>query len=267
MKNRLNFRVVALAALMLSTGEALANAYLMAPDGRPIRNERGQCWRTVEWRPDLALRDCDPQHWAVADRKRRQREAERLAAAGPAAALSSSTPAALVEEVPKEPEVEVVEEVSLQPLVLNTDTSFRFGDYRLTREAQDTLQGLAGILHLRQAQDMTLTITGHTDRVGLPAANQQLGLRRAQAIKEALVEMGLDDAKIVVASKGASEPVTVAGDCPNDLVKCELIDCLRPDRRVVIDTRAKVTVKRKVSRPVSPPPTATTPATPEASGA
>lgn len=47
-------------------------------------------------------------------------------------------------------------------------------------------------------------------------------------------------ADINSAAMGASMPVTQPDECPNYLVKCELIECLRPDRRVEIKTRGKM---------------------------
>lgn len=244
-----------LLTLGLFSGQALADAYLLDSDGRPLRNERGQCWRTVEWRPDLALRECDLYHWEVAERARRKKKESGFdgatGAVTPAAipADEAADAVASADEANAAPAEIEVEEVVLQPLVLNTDTSFRFGDYRLMPEARDALQGLAGILLARQAKELHLRITGHTDRIGSAGANQALGLKRAQAIKAALIEMGLDDAQIEVVSKGASEPVTQVADCPSDLARCELIDCLRPDRRVTVETRAKVETKRRSRRP------------------
>lgn len=250
----------AVIAALLATTQAWAGAYLLDNDGHPVRNERGQCWRTVEWRPDLALRECDPLYWQAAQQKKQREHKEPVVAAGAAAPAENSagqSPAApgataadsVAANAPTmSPASEEVEEVTLQPLVLNTDTSFRFGDYRLTSEARDALQALSGILLARKAEELHLKITGHTDRVGTPAANMTLGLKRAEAIKAALVDMGLPAASIEVASKGATEPVTQKEDCPNDLVKCELIDCLRPDRRVVVETRAKVSVRHKYKK-------------------
>lgn len=247
MKANKTFLGLATALVLAIPVPALAGAYLMNGDSQPVKNEKGQCWRTVEWRPDLALRECDPLYWAAAERKRRRAAGLPDIDPGAAQAAPAETTVKLQVEVSDvtPPAPEVVEEVQLQPLVLNTDTSFRFGDYRLTAEGRDALQSLAGLLAARQAQELKVKITGHTDRVGNPKANQLLGLRRAQAIKEALVEMGLEGELIEVASKGASEPVTGKDDCPNSLVKCELIDCLRPDRRVVVETRAKVAVKQR----------------------
>jgi OOP family OmpA-OmpF porin len=241
--------------------EAQASAYLLGPDGRPVINKRGQCFRTVEWRPDLAIKECDPLFWQIAQAKKRKLQKEAAAGAAgtaagtaPSAAHSGATPpveTAAATAAASGPSISATqpsfEYVELQPLVLNTDTSFRFGDFHLTPEGKDALQTLAGLLEARRAEDLKIHIVGHTDRVGSEKANMALGLKRAEAVKAALVEMGLEAASIEVESRGSSQPVTQRENCPDTLVKCELVDCLRPDRRVVVLTRAKVGVRRKLT--------------------
>lgn len=60
----------------------------------------------------------------------------------------------------------------------------------------------------RQLSDSSdrVTIVGHTDDVGSSEANRELGLRRAEFVKKYLVAAGAPAAKIVVSSRGESEP-------------------------------------------------------------
>lgn len=51
-----------------------------------------------------------------------------------------------------------------------------------------------------------ITITGHTDNAGSPAANQRLGLQRAEAVAALLRKAGLGGARVVVRSEGESKP-------------------------------------------------------------
>jgi outer membrane protein OmpA-like peptidoglycan-associated protein len=53
----------------------------------------------------------------------------------------------------------------------------------------------------------TFSVIGHTDNVGEDARNQQLGLGRAKAIGQFLVNNGIDAKRINTGSKGESEPV------------------------------------------------------------
>ena len=60
--------------------------------------------------------------------------------------------------------------------------------------------------------DFKLTIIGHTDSKGSDAYNMALGMRRAIAVRDKLLEFGLDPARILgVESRGESEPIA-----PND---------------------------------------------------
>lgn len=52
-----------------------------------------------------------------------------------------------------------------------------------------------------------LSVTGHTDLVGTPEYNHKLGLKRAQNAAKYLESMGIGDGKMVIDSKGATEPV------------------------------------------------------------
>ena len=63
-----------------------------------------------------------------------------------------------------------------------------------------------------EQNDFRLTIIGHTDSKGTDAYNMALGMRRAIAVRDKLIEFGLDPARILgVESRGESEPIA-----PND---------------------------------------------------
>ena len=74
--------------------------------------------------------------------------------------------------------------------------------YELLRNLKDYLE----------QQDMRVSIIGHTDSKGSDAYNMALGMRRAIAVRDKLLEFGLDPARILgVESRGESEPIA-----PND---------------------------------------------------
>jgi len=75
-----------------------------------------------------------------------------------------------------------------------------------------------------------ITITGHADRLGSDAYNQNLSERRANAVKAYLVSRGVPASKIRAEGRGESKPVT-GDDCKGSRGKA-LISCLQPDRRV-----------------------------------
>jgi OOP family OmpA-OmpF porin len=83
---------------------------------------------------------------------------------------------------------------------------------------------------------VTVTVEGHTDRLGSPAYNQALSQRRADAVKEYLVATGkLDASKISAVGKSESQPLTKAADCVGNQQTAQLVACLQPDRRVEIE--------------------------------
>ena len=74
--------------------------------------------------------------------------------------------------------------------------------YELLRNLKDYLE----------QQDMRVSIIGHTDSKGSDAYNMALGMRRAVAVRDKLIEFGLDPARVLsVESRGESEPIA-----PND---------------------------------------------------
>jgi OmpA-OmpF porin, OOP family len=82
----------------------------------------------------------------------------------------------------------------------------------------------------------SISVEGHTDRMGSDAANQTLSNARAASVKDYLVIHGrIDAARISATGLSESRPVTAAADCPDSLPRARLIDCLQPDRRVEIE--------------------------------
>ena len=80
-----------------------------------------------------------------------------------------------------------------------------------------------------------ILVTGHTDRIGSDAYNQKLSERRANAVKKYLADHGIDGARIKSAGRGESEPVV---EC-KDKNRKALIECLAPNRRVIVDATHK----------------------------
>ena len=71
---------------------------------------------------------------------------------------------------------------------------------------------LRNVKDYAEQNDLRLTIIGHTDSKGTDAYNMALGMRRANAVKDKLLEFGLDPARVLsVESRGESEPIA-----PND---------------------------------------------------
>lgn len=249
-----------LGACSMAPVSSLVPGYLTTPKGSLLMSQDGQCWRTAEWRPALAVRVCDPEivkaleAEEVAKEKEAEKKPEELAedlgehkgidhegfvfVPNDDAAPVPGSSAAIVAAAKKE--ITYRNEVVFSPLLLNSDSSFRFGDDHLTSEGKDAVIEMAGIIKSRRAQDLKITVVGHTDRVGSTKANLDLSRRRAAAVKAALIAEGISASAIETGGMGSTMPVTQADECPSSLVKCEMIECLRPDRRVEIKTRGKM---------------------------
>lgn len=85
---------------------------------------------------------------------------------------------------------------------------------------------------LKDTDGLDITVVGHADRLGNAAYNQSLSEKRADTVRQLLVEDGIPAASVTAYGRGSTQPVTT--DCDSGLVRTQLIECLRPDRRVEI---------------------------------
>lgn len=78
-------------------------------------------------------------------------------------------------------------------------------------------------------------ITGHTDRIGDDKYNQKLSERRAAQVKKYIASQGVAESRLHAVGKGETQPVV---DCKGVRGK-KLIECLLPNRRVVVEIEAQ----------------------------
>jgi len=105
--------------------------------------------------------------------------------------------------------------------------------FGLRPEGMTALDTLAG--ELAGAHFDNVAAEGHTDRLGSTAYNPTLSQSRADAVKTRRVTTGhLDPTKITAVGKGESQPVTLPDQCQGG-ASAQVIACLQPDRRVVIE--------------------------------
>lgn len=116
----------------------------------------------------------------------------------------------------------------------SADSLFTFDEAVVRPEGRHALDKFAQ--ELRGTLFDVITVEGHTDRLGSEAYNQRLSLRRAEAVKAYLVGAGgIDGAKIAAVGKSEADPVTKAADCRGTAPTPQLVACLQPDRRVVVE--------------------------------
>ena len=248
---------ILLAGCALTPVESHVPGYLTSPQGGLLKNSDGQCWRTAEWRPERAVAECDPE--LVRSRRQRglpvaesvveedvveeeDRSAWRPQESEDAPIESPSQRVTALLPVPELlPALTLTED---RRLSLSGDATFHFGHHRLTPRGRESIEYLAFAIRRQQARELRIEIAGHTDRIGARQSNVELSTQRAESVRAALIEQGVDADIITVVGKGAGEPVTTIEDCPQDMVRCELINCLAPDRRVEV----KVSGIRQVRR-------------------
>jgi outer membrane protein OmpA-like peptidoglycan-associated protein len=93
---------------------------------------------------------------------------------------------------------------------------FTYTLFFVTATTQLTAQSTASLTEVKQKiasfPAAQVTVIGHTDRVGGDGDNDALSLKRAMAIREVLVQIGIPRAAIEVVGRGEREPIVRTAD-------------------------------------------------------
>ena len=196
-----------------------------AQDGKNVivRNPFGLCWRTGYWTEADAVPGCDGQLVPPVTKI----TAPEIPALPPALPLPSQPVAAAPSPAPKQCDFTIT---------LTNDQTFLFNRAVLNNAAKRRIdEEVLGKLAVCTRIDDVL-ITGHTDSIGTQQYNQQLSEKRARTVAAYL--KGKDAAlKIRTFGSGESEP---AKTCDEKLSRRQLIECLAPNRRVVIQVKGAI---------------------------
>jgi OOP family OmpA-OmpF porin len=141
------------------------------------------------------------------------------------AATPAPAPAPVAKPAPEAPK---------KPAVVNIASTelFEFNKSTLTTDARGLLDREV-IARLKDLGTIRyINVNGHADRLGTPQYNQKLSEKRADAVRAYLVSKGVDAKSVETFGFGKTLPVKA---CPDQKQRKDLIECLAPNRRVVVE--------------------------------
>lgn len=205
------FKVLMTCALTAGLAAAAGVSAAQSKDGHWVsagqqvwKNGSGQCWKAGYWTPAMAIEECDPDLVSKPGRP-------------------APRPAPAAKPAPKAKTLTIT---STQLFAFNKSTLSSDARSRLDREVLGRLDEFATIRFIN--------VYGHTDRIGSAQYNQKLSERRANAVKAYLVSKGVAASKVETYGYGKTSP---AKSCPGNMSRKALIDCLAPNRRVVVEAK------------------------------
>jgi OmpA-OmpF porin, OOP family len=129
------------------------------------------------------------------------------------------------------PETTITASINIEKHTLETDALFAFDRYGvdyLVADGKQKLDDLIVELNAWKSID-SITINGHTDKIGTENYNQTLSQKRAEQIKQYLATHGVTMQNVKALGFGERLPVV---ECDLQQVSKNLIACMQPNRRV-----------------------------------
>ncbi|PHM37525.1 porin OmpA [Xenorhabdus innexi] len=124
--------------------------------------------------------------------------------------------------------------VENRSFTLRSDVLFDFNKSTLKTEGKQELDNLYNQLSKIDPNQGHVLVLGYTDRIGSQHYNLPLSQKRAQSVADYLIEKGIPANSIQAEGRGKEDSVT-GSTCDNVKARSKLIDCLSPDRRVIIN--------------------------------
>jgi OOP family OmpA-OmpF porin len=187
-----------LSSALLALGPThAADGYLVDSDGDVVRSSAGDCWHTSTFTPEMAtIVGCDG--------------------------------------VTLTPEIMVVEGEPtglVSTTVVPAASMFAFDSAQLTDEGKASLEEYLAAYDVELRPELAKAyaglIIGYTDSTGEVEYNLDLSLRRAQAVRDYLVETGVSPDKLRVIGRGEADPIapntTAEGRAQNRRVEIVVI--------------------------------------------
>lgn len=159
-----------------------------------------------------------------------------------------------------EPEWTTVEDVTTERVTLSADVLFAFDKDALRPEASGLLNEAIAKGKSAGARLTSIKVIGHTDSIGTDKYNDALSLRRANTVRNYLINNGIASEMVTAEGRGKRE-AQMTTQCNQQVAKMgklsaakkrlAMIDCLKPDRRVDIEFTG--TVSKKVQKRIQVP--------------
>ena len=217
------------AALALLLGAAFSAhaqnspGYVYDAGESVVRDGSRKCVQTSAWRQENAIKECHPELFP--EQKVPPRAARPAPVAAPAPAPAPvAAPAPAPVPVVLAP---IVAAPKSKVMVFDDAALFAFGKAELTPEGQQKLREYRAEAQAELSTASAVVITGHTDSTGAADFNQQLSLRRAESVRDYLIQLGGDGKIMQVSGLGETKPIgdnkTAAGRAQNRRVEVEVI--------------------------------------------
>ena len=124
---------------------------------------------------------------------------------------------------------------------MESDTLFAFDSAVISAKGKRDLDQQVIKVMKQHPEIEMVTITGHTDRIGSDAYNKQLTQERADAVRSYIIAQGISARRMETKGMGSAKPVVscdrVRGEVSGQ--NKELVDCLRPNRRVDVEIKTQ----------------------------
>jgi len=91
------------------------------------------------------------------------------------------------------------------PMVILGDVNFAFDSAVLKPNAKEKID--KAVAHIQKMSDETFELLGHTDSIGTEEYNLGLSQRRADAVRNAMIKLGVAPERLVARGYGESKPI------------------------------------------------------------